>query len=99
MGDRAKPEPQPIRKRLLLAGVLSAAGLLLAVGIVRTVHSRRAAPGRGTEPASVPERALASGQELYGTYCAACHGEKGGGDGPAARYLYPKPRNFRDARF
>jgi mono/diheme cytochrome c family protein len=42
---------------------------------------------------------LPSGQELYGWYCAACHGEKGDGNGPAARFLYPKPRNFREGQF
>ena len=32
-------------------------------------------------------------------YCAACHGENGDGNGPAARFLYPKPRNFREGQF
>lgn len=35
-----------------------------------------------------------SGNELYQFHCAVCHGEKGAGDGPAAKFLYPKPRNF-----
>jgi cytochrome c len=39
------------------------------------------------------------GQELYERNCAACHGDKGGGDGAAARFLYPKPRNFGEAKF
>lgn len=32
---------------------------------------------------------------LYARNCAACHGEKGDGQGIAARFLDPKPRNFR----
>jgi mono/diheme cytochrome c family protein len=28
--------------------------------------------------------------------CAACHGESGAGDGPAAAALNPKPRNYTD---
>jgi mono/diheme cytochrome c family protein len=40
-----------------------------------------------------------SGAQLYERYCAACHGQQGDGNGPAARFLYPKPRNFRDAEF
>src|SRR5262245_12296232 len=42
---------------------------------------------------------LATGKQLYGNHCASCHGETGDGNGPAARFLYPKPRNFRDAKF
>jgi cytochrome c oxidase cbb3-type subunit 2 len=41
----------------------------------------------------------ASGPQLYSRYCAACHGEDGDGNGPAARFLYPKPRNFRQGQF
>ena len=32
---------------------------------------------------------------LYSENCAACHGERGDGQGIAARFLYPKPRDFR----
>src|SRR5579883_292538 len=34
------------------------------------------------------------GKELYGQYCASCHGAKGEGDGPGAAGLHPKPANF-----
>ncbi len=40
-----------------------------------------------------------TGARLYGNYCAACHGENGDGNGQAARFLYPKPRNFRDGQY
>ena len=33
----------------------------------------------------------AAGRALYDTYCSACHGEKGKGDGAAARALPVKP--------
>lgn len=39
-------------------------------------------------------RATLDGSELYEFYCAVCHGEGGAGDGAAARYLYPAPRDF-----
>jgi mono/diheme cytochrome c family protein len=35
------------------------------------------------------------GRDVYATYCVGCHGEKGDGAGPAARFLDPKPRDFR----
>lgn len=36
------------------------------------------------------------GKVLYTTNCAACHGEKGDGNGPAGKMMNPKPRNFAD---
>ncbi len=34
------------------------------------------------------------GATVYERHCAACHGFTGDGNGPAAVWLYPKPRNF-----
>ncbi len=41
---------------------------------------------------------LALGQRLYMTNCAACHGERGAGDGPGAKSQPKKPADFTDAR-
>jgi mono/diheme cytochrome c family protein len=35
---------------------------------------------------------------LYQRWCAQCHGQNGGGDGPNARYLAVKPAVHRDAK-
>ena len=35
----------------------------------------------------------------YKTYCSACHGDTGKGDGAASAALDPKPANFADAAF
>lgn len=35
-----------------------------------------------------------AGAEVYKKRCAFCHGEKGGGDGPIADYLNPRPRDL-----
>lgn len=40
-----------------------------------------------------------SGQKLYSRYCAACHGSEGEGDGPAAKYLDPRPRVFTSCTY
>src|SRR5262249_1810690 len=47
---------------------------------------------------SVEVSRLKTGRETYATYCAGCHGEQGDGKGPAARFLNPKPRDFRLGR-
>lgn len=39
------------------------------------------------------------GQALYGEQCAVCHGAEGGGDGGAAEFLFPKPRDFTRAYY
>jgi mono/diheme cytochrome c family protein len=39
------------------------------------------------------------GKEIYLRECAVCHGETGGGDGPAAKLCDPKPRNFDKGMF
>ncbi len=38
---------------------------------------------------------LAHGRDVFNRRCAGCHGETGDGRGPAAPYLYPKPRDYR----
>jgi mono/diheme cytochrome c family protein len=43
--------------------------------------------------------ALLSGRELYLQHCTACHGDEGNGQGLAARFLFPKPRDFGRGQF
>jgi len=40
------------------------------------------------------EAQLVEGKKVYDTYCMGCHGIAGDGQGPAADFLNPKPRNF-----
>lgn len=39
------------------------------------------------------------GEKSYKTYCLSCHGEKGKGDGPAAKSLKPPPPDFTKGKF
>jgi mono/diheme cytochrome c family protein len=50
------------------------------------------------DAAPIPAR-QADGKQLYAQHCQSCHGEQGDGNGPAARFLYPRPRNFGEAKF
>ncbi|MEX0704362.1 MAG: ethylbenzene dehydrogenase-related protein [Planctomycetales bacterium] len=61
-----------------------------------------ASPASGLPPipsmfSSDAERAQA--KALYSRNCAACHGPDGGGDGIAAGFMFPKPRNFHRGLF
>jgi len=42
----------------------------------------------------VSEVQLKRGVEVYTRYCVQCHGVNGDGNGVAAKYLIPKPRNY-----
>ena len=42
---------------------------------------------------------LERGARVYQQYCLACHGVSGGGDGLAAEYLTPRPRDYRRGVF
>jgi cytochrome c oxidase cbb3-type subunit 2 len=44
-------------------------------------------------------RLVERGQEVYRQRCMGCHGEKGDGNGPAAAFLDPRPRDFTEPAF
>ena len=46
------------------------------------------------KPAKTPEL-IEQGRLVYFKRCSFCHGMDGGGDGPAAEFLNPRPRNFK----
>ena len=37
------------------------------------------------------------GQRVYDRWCSECHGSEGRGDGSAAAYMFPRPRDFTGA--
>ncbi len=52
-----------------------------------------------TPAISMANEMINIGQEVYKQYCIGCHGEKGDGNGKAARLLVIKPRNFTTGVF
>lgn len=66
---------------------LSGAVLLAAAGCSRSPARRASLP-----PGVVPQQS----RDVFAQRCANCHGDDGRGDGPFARALYPRPRNYTD---
>lgn len=56
--------------------------------IYSTAGQRHTKPGKQEPPS------LERGKQVYLEKCAYCHGDKGKGDGPAADYSMPQPRNL-----
>ncbi len=63
---------------------------------------------RKGEPVATSTPALASvpltfvqqqGKDLYGHYCAVCHGDQGAGDGFNSYNLEPKPHSLADSAY
>src|SRR5213594_3770010 len=45
-------------------------------------------------PGSLLAQDTTAGKSVYVKWCAGCHGDGGAGDGVAAAYMLPRPRNF-----
>lgn len=53
-----------------------------------------ASPWQESEEIEVTPEMLELGEDVYGEQCRSCHGQEGKGDGPASRFLDPKPRDL-----
>lgn len=42
---------------------------------------------------------LEAGKKTYEKFCSQCHGEKGDGEGPAANFVRPRPRDFTSGKY
>ena len=62
-------------------------GLLAVVAVCSAAQQQGTAIKHEQAPVTSP----ASGSEMYKSYCAACHGKSGKGDGPAAAALKSAP--------
>jgi mono/diheme cytochrome c family protein len=72
-------------------------GTMLLVGVVALAA---AAPAAKVPAApAVPAAAQVGAGTLYDRYCLACHGVDGDGAGPAAPWLFPKPRDLVKAQY
>jgi len=86
-------------------GMLSGVGMMLmGMGLAMSQGCQSQSAPAFTEAMTlggreVSPQTLQQGRDLYVRYCVSCHGEQGGGDGPAARNLKIPPRDFRTGEF
>jgi mono/diheme cytochrome c family protein len=70
-------------------------GLVFFAAFALTAWSQEQSAGssqkKTIEKVPIKHTSAASGQEMYMSYCAACHGKEGKGDGPAASALKEPP--------
>jgi len=90
MPNRIRHVTSIVRATGLTSLYLAAIGLsgLAAAGLMLWVNAG---------PRAV--QAQADGAAIYRERCAFCHGENGDGNGPVARYLSPRPRDFTSNQF
>ncbi|HZJ70634.1 MAG TPA: cytochrome c [Planctomycetota bacterium] len=97
------------------AQFLTFALLLAAGGVAWTARAAAAGNVPVAAPAGADESSTAAGTltlarwpldagaargyEVYGRWCVGCHGPEGRGDGAAAAFLDPLPRDFQSASF
>ncbi|MHC5005439.1 MAG: c-type cytochrome, partial [Planctomycetota bacterium] len=66
---------------------------VLAIAAVLVAASAAAQPDLGTD------EQRAAGKELYDKYCSQCHGVTGDGEGVAAPFVKPKPRDLTAGKY
>jgi mono/diheme cytochrome c family protein len=87
-----------------LARLMRATAALIALGLAAAGVALAAGEPTGARAGAPTAAPAAAGQApptnaLYDRYCLACHGAAGDGAGPAAPWLYPKPRDFGKALY
>jgi mono/diheme cytochrome c family protein len=83
--------------------VMTAFGIILVSGSIGGVTlAADTLPAGFKSGALAPEPSadmIEAGKRVYFTKCVWCHGVDGGGDGPGADRLWPRPRNFNQGTF
>lgn len=69
--------------------------LATCLGFISKAHAQ----ARSLRSNANSKRARAQAKLIFSERCAVCHGVDGGGDGPAASNLNPRPVSFRNAKW
>ncbi|MBE0569373.1 MAG: cytochrome c [Deltaproteobacteria bacterium] len=78
-----RPQEEPVR--------LPPEGSVPTKGLEHAPMPGSAAAAALENPEKITDFTLLTGKELYGIYCAPCHGASGKGDGPVAKKFVPTP--------
>lgn len=78
-----RPQEEPVR--------LPPAGSVPTKGLEHTPKPGTPEAAALKNPEKTTDFSLLNGKELFGIYCAPCHGESGKGDGPVAKKFVPTP--------
>lgn len=70
-----------------------------AIGAVLGEGNRFPAPWLWEDATTSEENDILAGYELYHQHCLHCHGVSGNGNGPTAKFLDPRPRDYRRGQF
>lgn len=92
-----------MRKRYVVGMNLLAVGIWMLLsgfgGEQDVSHGPTQADERPTKQITATPEVLRQGKAVYQHYCWPCHGLDGGGNGPVANTLNPRPRDFTQALF
>jgi mono/diheme cytochrome c family protein len=79
---------------------VAAGAAIMSTGTVTAAESGLS-PGfiKGPVPPKPDPAMIEAGKKIYFRKCVWCHGVDGGGDGPGADRLWPRPRNFNQGTF
>jgi mono/diheme cytochrome c family protein len=75
--------------KAIIPVILLASFSSVSIGAGQTAAGQPAGTAPQTDPPAVSQ--AFSGSELFRTYCAACHGKSGQGDGPLAEHMKRRP--------
>jgi mono/diheme cytochrome c family protein len=80
-----------MKTRAIHTTALLCAVLLITVGLGLGQEKQKSKTVKKTP---IQQTSAASGKEMFNSYCAACHGKEGKGDGPAASELKTAPADL-----
>jgi mono/diheme cytochrome c family protein len=96
-------EPAPTPRFVSSEQVKKLEGAELRQAIIAVLDERSGTPDKirllGDDTVSTSTADLALGAKVYNARCVQCHGVSGDGNGPAAEYLKPRPRDYRRGIF
>jgi cytochrome c oxidase cbb3-type subunit I/II len=91
--------PQLNEEGKALVAYLQRLGMSIGNWRAGSISTRISSPGAFLGHSQAPEELLSLGQEVYERRCVGCHGVKGDGKGPSAKFLNPRPRDFTTGLF